>query len=172
MRAKARGSAEPRQKVLRKIESERREFYLATGRRVLSPELDSSLYIMYNGGRFEIQQEEDMNVKKINDSKDKSVNCFRNIRRYLLVAVFVSVGLSLFGVASVMFADGADYYFTSDKFCASSCHEMTVVYKEYKESSHYKTTTGVRPQCADCHVSDRLTFAMWDHVIGLSELFK
>ncbi|WP_130472022.1 NapC/NirT family cytochrome c [Candidatus Magnetaquicoccus inordinatus] len=33
-----------------------------------------------------------------------------------------------------------------------SCHEMTSVYQEYKESIHYSNRTGVRATCADCHV--------------------
>lgn len=33
-----------------------------------------------------------------------------------------------------------------------SCHEMDGVYEEYKESVHYKSASGVRATCADCHV--------------------
>ncbi|HET9485425.1 MAG TPA: NapC/NirT family cytochrome c [Xanthomonadales bacterium] len=37
-------------------------------------------------------------------------------------------------------------------FC-TSCHEMReFVYAEYKESVHYTSASGVRPDCADCHV--------------------
>lgn len=37
-------------------------------------------------------------------------------------------------------------------FC-TSCHEMEAfVYQEYKETVHYKNTSGVRVICADCHV--------------------
>jgi len=38
------------------------------------------------------------------------------------------------------------------EFC-TSCHEMEqLVYKEYKESIHYKNASGVRAVCSDCHV--------------------
>ncbi|MBF0381895.1 MAG: NapC/NirT family cytochrome c [Magnetococcales bacterium] len=37
------------------------------------------------------------------------------------------------------------------EFCVS-CHEMDGVYEEYKESTHYKNTSGVRVVCSDCHV--------------------
>jgi cytochrome c-type protein NapC len=37
------------------------------------------------------------------------------------------------------------------EFCVS-CHEMDGVYKEYKESAHYKNRSGVRVLCVDCHV--------------------
>ncbi len=36
-------------------------------------------------------------------------------------------------------------------FC-TSCHEMTPVYEEFKQSTHYKNTSGVRAICSDCHV--------------------
>lgn len=32
------------------------------------------------------------------------------------------------------------------------------------------TPTGVRPSCGDCHVSERLLPAMWDHFLGMKEL--
>ena len=37
------------------------------------------------------------------------------------------------------------------EFC-TSCHEMGTVYTEYKETVHYKNTSGVRAICSDCHV--------------------
>lgn len=36
-------------------------------------------------------------------------------------------------------------------FCVS-CHEMSYNYEEYKKSIHYNNRTGVRAECADCHV--------------------
>ena len=73
---------------------------------------------------------------------------------------------------TVATVDVTDYYFSSDNFCAFSCHVMeNTVYKEMQQSKHWKTPSGVRPKCADCHVSGRLTFAMWDHFVGTGELF-
>lgn len=41
-------------------------------------------------------------------------------------------------------------------FC-TSCHEMEAnVYQEYKETIHFKNPSGVRADCADCHVPDSL----------------
>ncbi|MBL4659717.1 MAG: NapC/NirT family cytochrome c [Alcanivoracaceae bacterium] len=38
------------------------------------------------------------------------------------------------------------------EFCIS-CHEMRdTVYQEYKQTIHYKNTSGVRAICSDCHV--------------------
>lgn len=37
-------------------------------------------------------------------------------------------------------------------FC-TSCHEMQAfVHQEYRQSPHYRNTSGVRATCADCHV--------------------
>jgi len=36
-------------------------------------------------------------------------------------------------------------------FC-TSCHEMSTVYEEYKQTIHYSNRTGVRATCPDCHV--------------------
>ena len=88
-------------------------------------------------------------------------------RPMLFIAILVSLG----GIA-VATVDVTDYYFSSDNFCAFSCHVMeNTVYKEMQQSKHWKTPSGVRPKCADCHVSGRLTFAMWDHFVGTGELF-
>lgn len=37
------------------------------------------------------------------------------------------------------------------EFCIS-CHEMEIVYKEYKLSKHYNNKKGIRASCSDCHV--------------------
>lgn len=40
----------------------------------------------------------------------------------------------------------------STAFC-TSCHEMRDnVFVEYKKSAHYRNASGVRAECADCHV--------------------
>ena len=36
-------------------------------------------------------------------------------------------------------------------FC-TSCHEMDIVYEEYKQTVHYQNASGVRAVCSDCHV--------------------
>ncbi len=37
------------------------------------------------------------------------------------------------------------------EFC-TSCHSMKVNLEEYKETAHYKNTSGVQATCSDCHV--------------------
>lgn len=91
-------------------------------------------------------------------------------RRPLPFAVIVALGVGV--IVGVPLADFGDRYFSSNAFCANTCHVMeATVYKEYQESPHWKTVTGVRPSCADCHVSEGLAAAWWDHVLGTRELF-
>jgi nitrate/TMAO reductase-like tetraheme cytochrome c subunit len=98
------------------------------------------------------------------------------LRRWLTTArhhpwIFLMMILAVGGVG-VATVDVTDYYFSSQNFCAFTCHVMeSTVYQELKQSKHWTTPSGVRPTCADCHVSGRLTFAMWDHFIGTGELF-
>ena len=88
------------------------------------------------------------------------------IRRYPL-SFFI--GALLVGILSIPVVDQVDVYFSTNNFCANACHEMeNTVYKELQESSHWTTATGVRASCADCHVSERLVPAMWDHLLGMN----
>ena len=45
------------------------------------------------------------------------------------------------------------------------------VVKEFEASAHGTTSTGVVPQCRDCHISENLPGAMIDHVKGTRELY-
>lgn len=90
------------------------------------------------------------------------------IRRFPLSFMIAALAI---GSLSIPVIDQVDVYFSSNKFCASSCHEMeSTVYKELQSSTHWTTSTGVRAGCADCHVSERLVPAMWDHFLGMKEL--
>jgi nitrate/TMAO reductase-like tetraheme cytochrome c subunit len=70
----------------------------------------------------------------------------------------------LFGIPAggfLAFAIGAGFWISFDAtikatntmgFC-TSCHAMaTFVYPDYQNSSHYNNRSGVRVECADCHV--------------------
>ncbi len=45
------------------------------------------------------------------------------------------------------------------------------VTEELKQKTHWTTRTGVRAGCKDCHVSEHITEAYWDHIIGMGELY-
>ena len=93
---------------------------------------------------------------------------FDVVRHHPWIAMVVAVAV---GGVAVVTIDLTDHYFSTDNFCAHTCHVMErTVFEELKQSKHWMTSSGVRPKCADCHVSGRLTFAMWDHFIGTGEL--
>lgn len=66
----------------------------------------------------------------------------------LVLGIGVLVGLGIVGSGSaVLLATG------TEKFCATSCHEMeNNVYAEYKGTIHDVNPSGVRATCVDCHV--------------------
>jgi len=64
------------------------------------------------------------------------------------------------GLAIIIFTAGVIFtglfnmglaYTNQMEFC-TSCHSMKVNLEEYKETIHYKSASGVRAVCADCHV--------------------
>ena len=65
--------------------------------------------------------------------------------------VVLAVGLIL-GLAAFFSAGSFMVYANSEKFCATSCHEMSYLATEHKGTIHDKNRTGVRATCNDCHV--------------------
>lgn len=96
---------------------------------------------------------------------------YRKFGRIVGPLVFVII-FFIFVSISVVTLDVTDKIFSSNTFCAYTCHVMErTVYKELQESKHWTTSTGVRPTCADCHIRESLTLAMIDHFIGTGEFF-
>lgn len=90
-------------------------------------------------------------------------------KRTTLVAI---AGLIVGAVIGAPVADTADRYFSSDAFCANTCHIMTAtVAEELYASDHWNHPSGVRASCADCHISDGLFNAWIDHIRGTKELY-
>lgn len=74
--------------------------------------------------------------------------------------------------ASFVVAEELNIRGNTTTFCVS-CHSMSAyVYAEYKTSKHYKTASGVRAECGDCHVDKRFWPAVWDHVMGTHDLIS
>lgn len=65
----------------------------------------------------------------------------------LVLAVGLILGLTVFFSAGSFMV-----YANSEKFCATSCHEMSYLAVEHKGTIHDKNRTGVRATCNDCHV--------------------
>jgi len=90
------------------------------------------------------------------------------ITRHVLFALIIG---AIFGVGFVLFLTTFDHYTSSETFC-TTCHSMELVAEPYRESAHYKPASGVRASCGDCHVSEGVFAATWDHFIGTKDLIK
>lgn len=58
----------------------------------------------------------------------------------------------------------------STEFCVS-CHSMEANYEEYKRTAHYNNRTGVRVECADCHVPKEFFPKMKAKVIAVKDVY-
>jgi len=59
----------------------------------------------------------------------------------------------------------------TEAFCIS-CHEMRDnVYKEYRETIHYRNRTGVRATCPDCHVPRDWVHKVVRKIAATNELY-
>lgn len=66
--------------------------------------------------------------------------------KFLLYPAVIILGLGIF-----ILLTAAVHYTTTTEFC-TSCHSMSFAFEEYKNSRHYKSISGVRAGCPDCHV--------------------
>lgn len=84
------------------------------------------------------------------------------------------LGTAIVTLAVIFGAIGGDRFFSSDKFCLS-CHSMSYVYKELKESPHFGAL-GLNPECQDCHLPPQFIQRMQSHIVdgtrGLIGEFK
>ena len=60
---------------------------------------------------------------------------------FIFFAGVIAAGLFNIGLA-----------FTNEMDFCTSCHSMKINLEEYKETTHYKSASGVRATCSDCHV--------------------
>ena len=90
------------------------------------------------------------------------------VTRHVLIAL---VAGSIAGITFIMFLIEFDHYSSSEAFC-TTCHSMDMVAGPYRESVHYNSASGVRASCGDCHVSEGVFSATWDHFIGSKDLYK
>ncbi len=96
------------------------------------------------------------------------LNASRFITRHVLFAL-VAGGLG--GVAFMFFLIEFDHYTSTNAFC-TTCHSMTYAEVSYQDTPHYNSPSGVRASCGDCHVSEGLIMATYDHIVGIQDLFK
>jgi nitrate/TMAO reductase-like tetraheme cytochrome c subunit len=84
------------------------------------------------------------------------------ITRHVLFALLLG---GLAGIGFVLFLIEFDHYTSTEEFC-TTCHSMEIVAQPYRESAHYRPDSGVRASCGDCHVSEGVFAATWDHFVG------
>lgn len=62
--------------------------------------------------------------------------------------------LSPLFITGVLFSIGFSHglKFTNEMVFCTSCHTMKINLEEYKQTPHYKSASGVRATCSDCHV--------------------
>ena len=90
------------------------------------------------------------------------------ITRHVLFAL-VAGGLG--GIVFMFFLLEFDEFTSSNEFC-TTCHSMTYADVSYQQSVHYNSASGVRATCGDCHVSEGLIMATYDHAVGTKDLIK
>ena len=81
----------------------------------------------------------------------KVIEKFRALASRRGSILVLAVGLIL-GLTAFFSAGSFMVYANSEKFCATSCHEMSYLAMEHKGTIHDKNRTGVRATCNDCHV--------------------
>lgn len=98
----------------------------------------------------------------------KNWRIFNFLTRHVLFALIIG---GLAGIFFIIFLIEFDHYSSSEKFC-TSCHSMELAATPYRQSVHYNSASGVRASCGDCHVSEGVFAATWDHFIGGKDLLK
>jgi cytochrome c-type protein NapC len=83
----------------------------------------------------------------------------------VIVSLVFLVGI----IFAALFNVGVAY--TNDMEFCTSCHSMKINYEEYKESLHFKNTSGVPATCSDCHVPKAFVPKMIAKVIAAKDVY-
>jgi cytochrome c-type protein NapC len=81
--------------------------------------------------------------------------------------------IALVFLAGILFAGLFNMGLTATNemaFC-TSCHSMKVNLEEYKETTHYRNTSGVRATCSDCHVPKPFVPKMIAKIMAAKDLY-
>ncbi|WP_298439173.1 NapC/NirT family cytochrome c [uncultured Ferrimonas sp.] len=75
------------------------------------------------------------------------------------------------GVLATVGFNGVMQATSSNEFC-SSCHgPAAFAAEEWPQHTHFTSASGVKVQCADCHVSKQFLPKMWRKVQGMKEVY-
>jgi nitrate/TMAO reductase-like tetraheme cytochrome c subunit len=88
------------------------------------------------------------------------------ITRHVVYALVIG---GIAGIVFMLFLIEFDHLTNSEAFC-TSCHSMEIAAESYRKSTHYNPVSGVRASCGDCHVSEGIFAATWDHIKGSKDL--
>jgi cytochrome c-type protein NapC len=86
---------------------------------------------------------------------------------------FSLLALGLMFVGGIAFVWAVDFGIKTTntlEFC-TSCHTMQANFEEYKESLHYKNTSGVQATCADCHVPKELGPKLVTKIVAAKDVY-
>lgn len=87
-----------------------------------------------------------------------------NKKTGLFLAIF-ALGFASFGAMNAFFS-----YTNTTEFC-TSCHSMKVNLVEYQDTIHYKSASGVRAECADCHVPKEFLPKLKAKIIAAKDVY-
>ena len=106
----------------------------------------------------------------MSDNRDRSR---RRSRRSWVFLLVVLVPFGVVTIGGLFWAGGSAFlaYTSTNAYC-TSCHELTPVIEEYRMSSHFRNASGVRADCADCHVPQEFWPSVVDHAHALVELYR
>jgi len=90
------------------------------------------------------------------------------ITRHVLFALVIG---GIAGSLFILFLIEFDHVTSTEEFC-TACHSMELAAEPYRQSVHYNPSSGVRASCGDCHVSENVLAATWDHFMGSKDLYN
>ncbi len=93
---------------------------------------------------------------------------FGYLTRHTLFALMIG---GFAGIFFILILIEFDHFTSSEAFC-TGCHSMELAAEPYRQSVHYNSASGVRASCGDCHVSEGVISATWDHFIGGKDLIN
>ena len=105
-----------------------------------------------------------MRASKEPDQQPPSKRGFARKPIVVLALVFVS------GIVFAGLFDTGLAYTNEMEFCIS-CHTMQTNYREYQDTLHYKSASGVQATCSDCHVPKPFMPKMVTKIVAAKDVF-
>ena len=105
-----------------------------------------------------------MHASKEPDQQPPSKRGFARKPIIVLALVFVS------GIVFAGLFDTGLAYTNEMEFCIS-CHTMQTNYREYQDTLHYKSASGVQATCSDCHVPKPFVPKMVTKIVAAKDVF-